>query len=89
MGCEIWHGSIAVHILSGMSTDDEAQLLAHLESCDDCRVVASELEEICKLLGYVNREADTSTTSIPAQLAVSATAEQRHENMRICRRRWL
>ena len=68
-GCEQWNEAIAMHVFGDLSVNEEVALLAHLEGCDDCRALASEMTETFSLLEHVDAGAIAASTSVSPELS--------------------
>jgi len=68
MGCEKWREAMAMHVFDDLSAEEETGLLAHLEGCSECQVVAEEIAGTFRTLSYVDLAAVELTAAVPPQL---------------------
>lgn len=68
MGCEKWQEAIAARLFGNLTPEEEAGLVAHLEGCAECQVVAGEFAQTFELLSYVDPSAVAATASVPPEL---------------------
>jgi len=67
--CEQWNEAIAMHVFGGLPTNEEVALVAHLEGCDDCRALASEMTETFTLLEHVDAGAIAASALVSPGLS--------------------
>jgi anti-sigma factor RsiW len=68
MQCEKWREAMAMHVFGDLSIEEETGLLAHLEGCAECQVIAAEIAQTFKTLSFVDRAAVESMASVPPAL---------------------
>jgi anti-sigma factor RsiW len=68
MGCEKWREAMAMHVFGDLSIEEETGLLAHLEGCAECHVIAEEIARTYQDLGFVDPLAVELTAAVPPEL---------------------
>ena len=68
MGCENWREAMVMHVFGDLSNEEETGLLAHLEGCSECQVIAEEIAGTIEILGYVDPVAVELTAAVPPEL---------------------
>jgi predicted anti-sigma-YlaC factor YlaD len=68
-GCEQWNEAIAMHVFGRLPAAEEVALLAHLEGCDACRSLATEMTETFALLEHVDAGAIAASASVSPELS--------------------
>jgi len=69
-GCEQWNEAIAMYVFGDLPVNEKVALLAHLEGCDNCRALATEMTETFSLLGNVDAGAIAASASVSPGLSV-------------------
>ncbi len=73
--CEQWREALAMHLLGDQPVEEMTGLLAHLDGCNECQAIASEMTETAAMLKYVDPSAIEPTASVPPDLTVRVLGE--------------
>jgi Putative zinc-finger len=66
--CDQWREALAMQLLGDHSPEEMTGLLAHLDGCAECQVVAREMTETVALLKFVDGASVEPTASVPPDL---------------------
>jgi Putative zinc-finger len=86
-GCESWRGVIAMDVFGRADPDERAGLLAHLDGCPECRVLAESLARTHDALAFADPRAAPCAAPVPPELTTTVLGALHTAGRRQRRRR--